>query len=136
MPRVSVVDASTVVAALIDDGPDGRWAERILGSRVLAAPHLMPAEVANILRRAQFDGQLSPDSASLAYADLLSLRIELFPYEPFAARVWALRDNVTAYDAWYVALAEAVDAPLVTLDRRLARAAGPCCAFETPAARR
>ncbi len=124
-----VVDASTVVAALADSGPDGRWAESLLASDSLAAPHLMPAEAANILRRSALSGAISAEQASLAYADLLDLRAELFPYAPFAARIWALRENVTCYDAWYVAIAEALDAPLATLDGRLAKAPGPGCRF-------
>jgi predicted nucleic acid-binding protein len=68
----------------------------------------------------------------MAHADLLDLRVELFPYAPFAPRVWELRDNVTAYDAWYVELAESLGSSLATLDHRLARADGPRCGFETP----
>jgi predicted nucleic acid-binding protein len=130
---VVVVDASMVVAGLVDNGPDGRWAEHLLTSNLLAAPHLLPAEVANVVRRAAQAGQISPDAATLAHADLQSLRIDLFPYEPFAARIWELRANVTCYDAWYVALAEYLDCPLATLDGRLARAAGLTCAVEIPA---
>jgi predicted nucleic acid-binding protein len=126
-----VVDAALVVAALVDSGPAGVWAEGVLASDDLAAPHLMPAEVANILLRSGAAGDISPDTASLEHADLLDLRVELFPYAPFAPRVWELRDNVTAYDAWYVALAEALGANLATLDGRLSRAAGPRCAFRT-----
>jgi predicted nucleic acid-binding protein len=98
----------------------------------LAAPHLMPVEVANILRRAAQTGELSEEIATLAHADLSALPVELFPYEPLAERVWSLRANVTAYDAWYVALAEALDAPLATLDRRLTRATGPRCELRSP----
>jgi len=127
-----VVDAGVVVAALIDGGPDGQWAESILLSDQLAAPHLMPVEVANILRRAALSGEISEDSASLAHGDLLLLRVELFPYEPFGRRVWELRANVTAYDAWYVALAESLAVPMATLDHRLARASGPRCPFRSP----
>ena len=130
-----VVDSSTVVAALADSGPDGRWAEELLASGHLAAPHLMPVEVANILRRAADAGQISADAAALAHGDLLELRVDLFAYEPFAERVWGLRTNLTAYDAWYVALAEVLDAPLATLDTRLARAPGVRCAFEIPPGR-
>ncbi len=126
-----VVDASFVVAALIDAGPDGAWADSLLGVEPLAAPHLMPVEAANILRRAALHGAISADAASLAHADLLRLRATLFPYEPFAERAWELRDAVTAYDGWYVALAEVLDAPLATLDARLARAPGPRCTFAT-----
>ena len=71
-----VVDASTVVAALVDGGPAGTWAEDLLEDQVLAAPHLMPAEVGNILRRAALAGHISEDTASMAHGDLLDLRIE------------------------------------------------------------
>ena len=127
-----VVDASIVVAALADSGRDGTWALELLGSEELAAPHLMPVEVTNILRRAARSGEISADSAALCHADMLDLAIELFPYAPFAERVWELRGNVTSYDAWYVALAEALGAKLATLDARLSRARGPCCAFALP----
>jgi predicted nucleic acid-binding protein len=127
-----VVDASAAVALLVDAGPDGTWAEQVLGRDQLVAPHLMPVEAANILRRAAARGEISVDAAALAHADLLALSIDLFPYEPFAARVWELRENLTAYDAWYVALAEALGAKLATLDGALRRASGPRCEFLTP----
>lgn len=127
-----VVDSGLVAAALVDSGPGGTWADHLLATDDLAAPHLMPVEVANVLRRAVMSGEISADTASMAHADLLSLRVELFSYEPFAARVWELRDNVTAYDGWYVALAESLGAQLATLDQRLSRAAGPRCEFATP----
>lgn len=127
-----VVDAGLVVAALVDSGPAGRWAEEQLATDHLAAPHLMPVEAANILRRADLTGGISADTASMAYEDLLDLRVDLFPYGPFASRVWELRRNVTAYDAWYVALAESLQAQLATLDKRLSRASGCRCAFQTP----
>jgi predicted nucleic acid-binding protein len=130
-----VVDASVVVAALIDTGGDGIWAEATLGSGALVAPHLLPVEVANVLRRAALAGDISPDSASLAHADLLRIRIGLFAYEPFAERVWALRDTLSSYDSWYVALAEALDAPFATLDRRLARSPSTRCRFIMPGGR-
>ena len=92
----------------------------------------MPVEVANILRRAAAAGEISGDVAAMAHSDLLDMRVELFPYGPFASRVWELRDNVTCYDAWYVALAEFLDSRVATLDLRLARATGPRCGFELP----
>jgi predicted nucleic acid-binding protein len=128
----TVLDASVVVAALLDTGRAGAWAESLLTSDSLAAPHLMPVEVANILRRTVSAGEVSADVAALAHADLLALRIELFPYEPFAERVWEMRENVTAYDAWYVAVAESLSASLATLDTKLSHAAGPRCAFAMP----
>jgi len=127
-----VLDASVVVAALVDAGPVGTWADSLLGSASLAAPHLMPAEVANVLRRATAAREISADVGALALADLTGLTLALFPYQPFASRTWELRANVTAYDGWYVALAEALDAPLATLDVSLSRAAGPSCRFVVP----
>jgi len=126
-----VVDASVVVAGLVDAGPAGRWAEQLVADGGLVAPHLLVVEVANIVRRAELAGQVSPGIAALAHRDLLELAVALFPYEPFAERIWELRRNVTAYDAWYVALAEHLQVPLATLDRRLSSAAGPACAFAT-----
>lgn len=127
-----VVDASLVVSALIDSGPEGTWADRLLEADDLAAPHLMPAEAANILRRASKLGEISADSASLAHAELVALPVEYFPYEPCATRVWELRQNATCYDAWYIALAESLGAAMATLDRRLSKAAGTRCEFLTP----
>jgi predicted nucleic acid-binding protein len=127
-----VVDAAFVVAALVDGGTDGTWAESFLVGEHLLAPHLMPVEAANVLRRLALSGDLVEDVATVAHSELLSMSVELFPYAPFAERTWQLRSTLTAYDAWYVALAEATGAALATLDRRLARAAGPRCAFLTP----
>jgi predicted nucleic acid-binding protein len=129
-----VIDASLVVSALVDSGPTGAWAESLLTAEPLSAPHLMPVEAATILRRAAAAGDISADAASMAHADLLDLRVELFPYPPFAARTWELRDNVTCYDAWYIALAESLGSKVATLDLRLARAPGPRCGFATPPA--
>ena len=128
-----VVDSSVVVAALVSQGEQAtEWAEQTLISASLAAPHVLYAEVANQLRRFAFNGLLSQDVASLAYAQLCEMPIDLFPFEAVAERVWELRKNVTAYAAWYVALAELLGAPLATLDLRLTRAAGPTCPFLTP----
>lgn len=127
-----VVDASVVVAALIDSGPSGLWAEGLLAGSDVLAPHLLPVEVASTLRSASLAGHISGDAAALAHGDLVQISLRLFPYEPFADRVWELRHNVTPYDAWYVAVAEAADAPLATLDVRLSQASGPRCAFTLP----
>lgn len=127
-----VVDASFVVAWLVDDGIDGSWAGSVIGSGDLAAPHLMPTEVTQVLRNESLAGRLSVEVASLAHHDLLRMDVALFAYVSLAPRVWELRANVSAYDACYVALAEMQNAPLATLDRRLARATGPRCEFLTP----
>ncbi len=127
-----VVDASAIVAALVDRGQAGEWvATRIRGER-LVAPHLMPVEVANVLRRAELAGEVSVDVAAQAHDDLMHLPVDLAPYAPFADRIWDLRTSMTAYDAWYVSMAEAVGAPLVTIDRRLAAAHGAACQIEVP----
>ena len=129
-----VVDASALVAALVDVGPDGDWAQAELRGEDLVAPHLVTVEAANILRRAVLTGGISADVATLAHDDLLALRVDLYPYEPVASRVWELRHNLTAYNGWYVALAEAVGAPLITLDARIARAPGLRCEVRLPPA--
>ena len=90
--------------------------------------------IANVLRRASMAGDISADVASLAHQDLISLRVELLPYGLCASRVWELRPNISAYDAWYVALAETLGAKLATLDARLSRAAGTRCKFAVPPA--
>jgi predicted nucleic acid-binding protein len=127
-----VVDASVVVAALVDAGPVGRWAETWIAADALAAPHLLPAEVTNVVRRACAAGELSTQDAALALTDLADLDVSLFGFGPVAERVWELRDNLSAYDAWYAALAEALACPLVTLDRRLARTPGLACPVLVP----
>lgn len=129
---VAVVDASVLVAALLDAGPDGSWAERQLASFDLAAPHLVLAEVSNVIRRAVLAGDVGRAEGALAHADLVDLDLSLFPFEPFASRIWELHKTVTAYDAWYVALAERLDCALLTLDARLARASGVRCRTSLP----
>jgi predicted nucleic acid-binding protein len=129
---VLVVDASVVVAALTGTGATGAWATKMLADAHLTSPHLMPFEVTSVLRRNQVLGALGSDVATLAHRDLLDLDVDLYPYETVAARAWELRHVLTSYDASYVALAERLGAPLVTLDLRLARAPGPVCPFITP----
>ena len=126
------MDASVVTSALMETTRASDWAREALRVGRLAAPHLMPAEVCQVLRRRVARGVLSAADASAGVSGLLELRAELYPFEPFAERAWELRDTVSAYDAWYVALAEALDVPFVTLDERLARAPGPRCAFLVP----
>lgn len=82
------------------------------------ARKLVLAQASNILRRLELAGELSRVEAASAHRDLLRLDIDLYPFAPFARRVWALRSNLTCYDAWYVALAETLACPLATLDGR------------------
>lgn len=126
-----VTDASVVTAALVEQEGLAHWANAIMAADT-AAPHLMPTEVAHALRRHAAMGAITQQAASLAHADLQDLAIDLYPYAPFADRVWELRYAITPYDACYVALAEELDAPLATLDHRLARAPGPRCRFLLP----
>ena len=128
-----VLDASVLVAALVYKEAEATWAESLTARDDLACPELALAETSNILRRLEQSGQISPSEASDAHSDLLQLGMEAFPFAPYAQRIWALRHNLTCYDAWYVALAEALNCPLATLDRRLSRASGPTCEFIVPA---
>ena len=127
-----VADASVVVAALVDNGRDGTWAESQLRTNHLAAPSLMPVEVTNVLRRLERSSLLDRGSANLAFDALGQLTIGLAEFEPLADRIWELRSNLTSYDAFYVALAEALECPLATLDKRLVSTPGPICEFVTP----
>ena len=127
-----VVDASAAVAAIIDGGPDGVWARMHMRSSLLLAPELMPVEATAVLRRSVQEGAVTSDAAALALDDLMALPFRLFSFAPFVKRVWALRENVTAYDAWYVALAEETGVPLLSLDVRLSRASGLTCRVITP----
>ena len=127
-----VVDASVLVAAASDASEVGSWAESMLVQGDVVAPHLILVEATNILRRLEMAERLTRLEAASAHKDLIDLDMILFPFEPFAERVWQLRRNLTSYDAWYVALAEALSVPLATLDRRLARASGPQCDFSLP----
>ncbi|MEO7421607.1 MAG: type II toxin-antitoxin system VapC family toxin [Ornithinibacter sp.] len=125
-----VVDASVLSIALADDGPDGDAARARLRGEVLAAPELVDLEVASVLRRQNRAGLLDTRRAGLALTDLAVVPMHRASHLSLLGRCWELRDNLTTYDAAYVALAEALDATLLTGDRRLARAAGPTCIIE------
>jgi predicted nucleic acid-binding protein len=127
---VIVVDASVVVTALADDGPDGDRARDRLRAERLAAPHLIDLEVTSAWRRLAASGDLDDRRSGLALDDLAALRLERAPHGPLLARCWELRDNLTVYDAVYVALAELLGVVLVTADAQLARAPGPDCEIE------
>jgi predicted nucleic acid-binding protein len=124
---VIVVDASVLLTALLDDGSDGDQARAHLRGESLTAPELIDLEVLSAVRGLHHVGKLSTRRAEVALQDLTDLPLERVAHGPLLGRCWELRDNLTAYDAVYVALAEAVAAPLVTADRGLARAPGARC---------
>lgn len=130
-----VCDASALVALLLDSGHDGRWVTEAAADADLAAPSLVAFEAANIIRRHELAGIVSPDQAKQAHTDLLDLTIESWPYQLLAARAWELRHNLCSYDASYVALAELIRATLITLDQRISGAPGLRCTIATPPAR-
>lgn len=127
-----VVDASALVALAADAGAAGEWAAETISEATLFAPDLVLYEAANILRRHRLAGLLDETNASLAHDDLLDLPVHLESYCGLAERVWQWRDNVTVYDAAYIALAKLRDIPLVTLDVKLGDATGPRCRILTP----
>jgi predicted nucleic acid-binding protein len=127
---VIVVDASVVVPALADDGPDGDSARSRLRGERLAAPHVIDLEVASAWRRLSSAGDLEPRRVDLALADLAALRLQRVPHGRLLRRCWELRDNLSIYDAAYVALAEAMETTLLTADGRLAAAPSTGCAIE------
>ena len=121
-----VIDASAEVAVLLNVGPEVEAIrDRIARpAETLHVPHLFEIEVLHALRRPTLLGTVSPERARLALSRLHDTQLVRYPHTPLMERIWELKDNLTAYDAAYVALAEALDAPLVTLDARLARAPG------------
>jgi predicted nucleic acid-binding protein len=125
-----VVDASACYLALADDGLPGEQARWRLRGHDLQAPHLVDLEVLSVLRREALRGGLTPSRADEAAADLGRLVMRRFTHGPLAPRIWALRGNLTPYDAAYVALAEALETPLLTADRRLASAPGLRCTVD------
>ena len=125
-----VVDASVIAPALADDDEDGdRARERLRGER-LVAPELLDLEVVAVVRKALFAGVLDERRAAMALADLANLDLERVSHRPLLGRIWELHPNVTPYDAAYVALAETIEATLVTADHRLSQAPGPRCEIE------
>ena len=127
---VLVVDASVFAVALADDGMEGDAARERLRGEDLVAPELLDLEVGSVLRGQMRLGSIDGKRADLALQDLASMPLRRAPHLPLLQRCWALRENLTIYDASYVALAEALDVVLLTGDRRLARASGPRCQIE------
>jgi predicted nucleic acid-binding protein len=121
---VIVVDASALLEALLRTPAAQAVERRLLDPReTLHAPHLLDVEVAQVVRRYAAAGEIDRERGRAALADLADFPLRRYPHDFLLPRVWELRHNLTAYDAVYVALAEALDAPLITRDRRLADAA-------------
>jgi predicted nucleic acid-binding protein len=122
---VTVVDASAVVEMLLRTPVGQRCQERLLAvDEALCAPHLLDVEVAQVIRRFAGRGEITATRGGEALIDLADLPLTRYPHVPLLERVWELRSSVSAYDAAYLALAEALEAPLVTCDGGIARAHG------------
>lgn len=113
-----VVDASAMVEALIAAAPASELFS-LVATQTLAAPHLLDIEVLSALRGLERRRSLDPQEAKDAQETYFALTIHRYEIAPLAERIWSLRHNVSAYDATYIALAEAIDAPLLTCDARL-----------------
>lgn len=128
-----VLDASVVTNAMAVSGDAGDAARHVLGrERRLHVPEILTAEVTSGLRGMVHRGHLEAGDARAAAGRAASLPLRRYPFKPFLDRTWALRENVTTYDAWYIALAESLDASLITADDRLRHASGPRCPVLTP----
>ncbi len=120
-----VVDASALVETLLQTNLAARLMKRLFEpSASLHAPHLVDIEVTHALRRLVQREDITAARAEQGLADLSQLHIERYGHQPLTARIWQLRESMTAYDGAYVALAEALDAPLLTCDVKLAHAHG------------
>lgn len=120
-----VVDASALLEVLLRTPAAKAVEDRLFAPRqTLHAPHLLDVEVAQVVRRYAAKGEIDGERGRLALADLADLPLRRYPQDFLLPRIWELRNNLTAFDAAYVALAEALDTTLLTRDRRLAAAAG------------
>jgi len=128
---VIVVDASAVIEVLLNTPAGVRVADRLFADgETLHAPHLLDLEVAQVLRRYALSAELDAARGAQALEDLAALPLSRYPHDVLLPRIWELRHNVTAYDAAYVALAEALAAPLVTRDAALAASRGHAARIE------
>lgn len=122
---MTVVDASALLEFLLQTSRGTRVEARLFrGDVELHAPHVVDVEIAQGLRRLVRMGELSSGRAAEAIVDLVDLDLHRHAHLDLLARAWKLRDNISVYDAMYVALAEAIDAPLVTSDGPLAKTSG------------
>lgn len=124
-----VVDASVLANVVGDDGEDGVLARDLVRGHDLSVPDLAGVEVVSVLRRRWLARTMTAGRFSDALDDLVALPADRYPVLPFMPRAYELRANVSPYDATYVALAEQLQCPLLTADRRLASAPGPRCAI-------
>lgn len=127
---VLVVDASALAPALADDGPDGDTVRARLRGESLVAPELIDLETTSVIRRQLGSGHLDARRAQLALTDLVDLPLRRAAHRPLLTRCWELKDNLTVYDASYVALAELLGVVLLTADVRLAMAPGLRCQLD------
>lgn len=125
-----VIDASTLTTVIADDGQDGDLARARVHGQQLSAPEVIDLEVTSALRRLHANGALDARRVGLALQDLWDIPLRRASHRPLLRRCWELRDNLTPYDAAYVALAELSETTLLTTDARLARAPGITCAVE------
>ena len=125
-----VVDASVIAPAVADGGPDGEACRARIKGQSLAAPDLLRVETVSVIRRQLAGGALTSAQANNAIADLLNFPLTVYATAPLLRRAWELRDNATAYDACYVALAEALGCALLTADQRLANSPMARCQFD------
>ena len=126
-----VLDASAAVELLLQSPIGERVADRALAAHEsVHAPHLLDVEVTQVVRRYTLAGELTAQRAEEALQDLVDLPFIRHAHDDLIARIWSLRESLTAYDAVYVALAEALDAPLITRDGKLARAHGHAASIE------
>lgn len=128
-----VVDASCLYEVIIDTPRSEAIRDRLASEPAQAAPHVLDVEVFGLIRRDYLAGTVDDTLAALAVDDLRSWPGERFGHRALLARAWELRHSVRGWDAAYVALAEVLEAPLLTLDRRLSRARGPRCRIDVPA---
>lgn len=125
------MDASALLDALVRSDDHGeRVRDRLEIDLDQHAPHVLRAEALSGLRKLTATGEVAERQGATLARQIMDFSIDMYPIEAFIPRIWGLRENVSVYDAWYVALAEALDIPLVTTDHRLARAPGITCAIE------
>ena len=118
-----IVDASAILEVLLRTPAAAAIEKRLFAKgQTLHAPHLIDVEVAQVLRRYAIAGEVEPERCRMALTDLTDFPLARYPHDILLPRVWDLRNNLTAYDAVYVALAEVLEAPLLTRDQRLANA--------------